>query len=399
MKIAVVGPHQIHLANSKKVITTNVTFLLLLEKARPFFDNMLLICREDRTDKKPKLHQISDEMFDVSAFKAGKNSKYISLLIDAPIIFIKIFVILFSNRRKLDVIWLSDMRIVGILSYMISRFLGLKAFFYIRGDNVKEANSRLKSEHKSITFVKRIGIKIEFSITKILVNRTMTFVCGDELYKIYKKPKNEVYTFISSLIDEEDILTRPKRVNNSGNISLLFVGRITKYKGLKTLLDALLYLTKNKANKKRNIYLSIVGGGPDENRIRDIVKKYNLSKIVSFRGYISDRKSILAIYDDCDIFIIPSVTEGTPKTIPEAMAKGLPIIATNVGAMPYMVKNGETGLIVEPGDSRQLQNAVQWLIDNPSDYERMSANSLNNVKEFTAGNQFKKMIKKISAKL
>jgi glycosyltransferase involved in cell wall biosynthesis len=72
-----------------------------------------------------------------------------------------------------------------------------------------------------------------------------------------------------------------------------------------------------------------------------------------------------------DVFVLPSLSEGCPNTLLEAMAAGRPIVATKTGAIPEIIRDGENGLLVDPGDSDQIRDAVLYLLDHPKKAEAM----------------------------
>jgi len=71
--------------------------------------------------------------------------------------------------------------------------------------------------------------------------------------------------------------------------------------------------------------------------------------------------------------VLPSLADAAPRVIPEAMACGRPVIATNVGGIPTEMKDGESGFLVDPANERQLAEKIKYLIDNPAEAERMGA--------------------------
>ena len=80
-----------------------------------------------------------------------------------------------------------------------------------------------------------------------------------------------------------------------------------------------------------------------------------------------------SIYAAIDIFVLPSLNEGLPMTILEAMAASRPVIATRVGAVPSVIRDGETGLLVDPGDIHGLRSAIARLLSQPDVCRRIGA--------------------------
>ena len=166
---------------------------------------------------------------------------------------------------------------------------------------------------------------------------------------------------------------------------ILFVGRISPEKGLHNLLDAF----KKVVEQYPNTQLEIVGPEwqaprnfivdlSDDSRISELTCFYNgtdylsklkgklshaLMKKVKFSGLVPHNE-LPNHYSSADIFVHPSFADWFPKSIVEAMASGLPVVATDVGGIPEAVINGETGLLVRPGDVSSLANAILDLLRN-----------------------------------
>ena len=81
--------------------------------------------------------------------------------------------------------------------------------------------------------------------------------------------------------------------------------------------------------------------------------------------FFGHRDDVPALLRESDIFVLPSRSEAFPNGLIEAMAAGLPVVATAVGGIVELVRHGENGLLVRPGDSRDLANAIQQLVDDP----------------------------------
>ena len=395
MRIAVISSEQVQKAEDG-VYSTNSTFFQLLQKATNHFDELTVICRHDRKDKKKKLFRLSLDLFDVLTFKAGIKNKYVSIVVESPLIFAKLLINVYRNRTRIDVIWIPEIRMVGAIAYLVAKILKIPAFFYLRGNNFKEAKDRNTTKPTFVRSIYSVGIYLEYILGKLLVNKTLTFVCGEELYAMYKTQNNKVCRFVSSLIEKDNISAHAKSISGKLNINLLFVGRLVKYKGLEYLIKALPSIVQRYSKETRRPHLIIVGKGDDETRLKEIINQNDISEYVSFRGYITDRNTLYSIYDECDILIIPSLTEGTPKIIPEAMARGLPIIATNVGGLPYMIKDGEAGIIVESANSREIGESIKYIVEQPIVYSKMSLSALKRALSYTSDKQFTMMIKKIS---
>jgi glycosyltransferase involved in cell wall biosynthesis len=114
----------------------------------------------------------------------------------------------------------------------------------------------------------------------------------------------------------------------------------------------------------------IVGEGPDRNEIEGMIQRFGLQSNVILAGQHSDMPGI---YAAMDVFVLPSLNEGLPMTILEAMAASRPVIATRVGAIPRVIQDGETGLLMDPGDTDGLRNALARLLADSDLCSRLGA--------------------------
>lgn len=138
------------------------------------------------------------------------------------------------------------------------------------------------------------------------------------------------------------------------------VGRIQDVKNHSGLIDAFILLQKRLPTAK--IRLAIVGDGPLLPALKKKVASAGLEEFVWLPG---SRTDIAETIRDFDVFVLPSIAEGTPVTILEAMASGLPVIATRVGGIPEVVRHNETGILVPPADTHALANAMATYYQHP----------------------------------
>jgi glycosyltransferase involved in cell wall biosynthesis len=147
-------------------------------------------------------------------------------------------------------------------------------------------------------------------------------------------------------------------LKDEGSIVVGVVARLDLQKGFEYLLRAARELCKMFPDLK----IVIAGEGPDRNRIEEMIQQYGLQSSVVLAG---QQSNMPAVYAAMDIFVLPSLNEGLPMTVLEAMAASKPVIATRVGAIPSVIRDGENGLLVAPKDSEGLRNAVASLLNDP----------------------------------
>jgi glycosyltransferase involved in cell wall biosynthesis len=156
------------------------------------------------------------------------------------------------------------------------------------------------------------------------------------------------------------------------------VGRLTEQKGHSDLLAALQVV-----RREQPVQLVIVGEGPLRSRLQTQVEDLMLTGAVQFLGY---RQDIPAILSHLDLFVLPSYWEGFPTVLLEAMARGVPVVATNVSGSRELVVDDETGRLIEPGDREALANAIIDLLLNPEKAERLASAAQQRADGFTIQN-------------
>ncbi len=146
-----------------------------------------------------------------------------------------------------------------------------------------------------------------------------------------------------------------------GEMLLVVVARLIEIKGIQHLLTALSLLPEE---MRRKIHLRLCGTGPYEAELRRQAEQVGMTAQVEFSGLVS-YEEIPARLHEADLFVLPSLQEGLPLSLLEAMASGLPVVATTVGGIPGMVKDGENGLLVPAADPTALRDALVRLLTNP----------------------------------
>jgi len=181
-------------------------------------------------------------------------------------------------------------------------------------------------------------------------------------------------------------IARDKIPNSKFQIpNSILIGTIANFyptKGLPYLIEA-----AAKLKIKHDFQIVIVGDGIERAYLESLITKYNLEENIILAGQIPDAAKYLKAFD---IFILPSVKEGLPYALLEAMAAGLPIVATSVGGIPEMIENGRDGLLVASKNPEELATAIEKLIDNPTLRETLGQNAKEKIeKEFSLSRMLK----------
>lgn len=165
---------------------------------------------------------------------------------------------------------------------------------------------------------------------------------------------------------------------NNKNKIILFVGALEYVKGPQILIKVLPSLIK----KFPDIRVIIIGAGSLLNELTDTVKLKHLEKYVHFTG-ILPQTQLKFYYAASDICVIPSYSESFCNVILESMICGVPIIASNVGGIIDIVKDGENGVLFQPGNEMQFRNQICELLEDESKRKELILRGLEFVKQYS----------------
>jgi glycosyltransferase involved in cell wall biosynthesis len=141
---------------------------------------------------------------------------------------------------------------------------------------------------------------------------------------------------------------------------ILCIGRLSKEKAQMDMVGAILHLRKTRPNLA--VRLMILGDGPERERIRQAIQSAGLEKNVTLAGHLKD---LTPYYEAADVVAIPSLSEGSPNVLLEAMAFGVPVVATRVGGIPEIVAHEETALLAPAQDVVAMAAGIDRLLSDP----------------------------------
>jgi len=172
---------------------------------------------------------------------------------------------------------------------------------------------------------------------------------------------------------------------------MLFVGRVVYQKGLDLLLNALTGLTDTPWK------LSIVGDGPRLAWLKNRATELKLGDRITFEGW-QTREALPHIYHQANLFVYPSRHEGMPNALLEAMASGLPAVATRIAGNEELIEEGRTGLLIPPDDSLALQAILRNILGDAKLRERMGGAARQRAKTLYSwegvGEEYLKLLEK-----
>jgi len=174
-------------------------------------------------------------------------------------------------------------------------------------------------------------------------------------------------------------VTRNKETTHTRQ--LLYVGRLRAEKGILIILKALDILVNEQ--QSTDLQLNIFGDGDEVyiNELRAFIQEKDMAGIVTFHGKVP-QDELIEYYDRSHILLVPSLwQEPFGLVIAEAMARGLPVIASDAGGPAEIITHGVDGLLVPPGDEQALVSAIKRLLEDPDECERLSKAALRTVQD------------------
>ncbi|MCL4401857.1 MAG: glycosyltransferase [Acidobacteria bacterium] len=169
---------------------------------------------------------------------------------------------------------------------------------------------------------------------------------------------NSILPFVAPPAREVAALRTRLEIPDQAKV-ILTVGRLSREKGHLDLLDAVALLRRR--HPALSFRLVLAGEGPERDSIERRLAALGLSGAVLLAGHQADVRPYYAM---ADLFVLPSHSEGSPNALLEAMAAGIPVVATSVGGVPEIARHGETALLVERGSAGQMAGAIERLLED-----------------------------------
>ena len=250
---------------------------------------------------------------------------------------------------------------------------------------VLHKTKQVRTQHTTfITLNSSDGIKMRFYRKLDIITAKMF---TDKVIAVSKHISRQVSTRIGkdrvvaihNFVDPQKVLSEssykePKNWNDEGFFLIGTAGRLVEVKGYDYFIKA----AKLVCNECRNIKFIIVGSGPLYGTLRTQIASAGISDRVILTGFRNDAKHIIK---SLSVFVMPSLYEGISMALLEALALGKPVIATNVGGIPEMIKNGYNGILIEARNEKMLYEKCMYLYGHKNAREFLTKNALKSDKD------------------
>jgi glycosyltransferase involved in cell wall biosynthesis len=192
---------------------------------------------------------------------------------------------------------------------------------------------------------------------------------ASEASRFYHLPKDKIAVIYNGVNPSYSPDGNAREVENE-NQMILFVGRLIWRKGAKFIIDAMPQILAEYPDAK----LFLVGHGEQEKILKKHVNELRIENSVFFLGKISDEE-LFHLYQETNVYVQPSLYEPLGIAIMEAMSMGKPVVASRTGGIQELIKGGEEGILVEPGNSLQLGKAILDVFSDSSFGKKMGDNA------------------------
>ncbi|MBN1352368.1 glycosyltransferase [candidate division KSB1 bacterium] len=285
------------------------------------------------------------------------------------------------RREKIDIVQ-TTLFYADIIGAIAAKLAGVSAV--ISWETVSHSQNYMHSRwHRRIAY--KFAMKVVFKIAAVSAEVKAS------LLKLRKIEASKVqiihYGVDTEKFRKQNFSHKRKELGINGATTVLgVVGRLEPVKGHKYLIDALAGVI----GKFPDTVCIFVGGGEFRDELELQAEKLALKEHVIFLGFRDDVFELLNIFD---IFILPSVSEGLPNVLLEAMSCSVPAIATSVGGIPEVISHGQNGLLVPPENSAKLNAAILDLLADPQERIQIGMRARKTVQDaFSVDKQVEKFV-------
>lgn len=286
-----------------------------------------------------------------------------------------------AKKRKFDICHVFFGIPSGPIGYRLKKKYGIPYVVRLGGGDIPGAQKRYAFIYKLV------GMPLR----KIWKNADAVIANSEGLLLRAKKfSESANFKIISNGVDEKYYNKRPRNDRNQEVIRILFVSRLIEGKGIQYVIPAMKRINE-KSEKK--VLLDIVGDGPYKDALSHVINECDVGEYVTLYGQ-KRKNELLEFYNQADLFILPSISEGMPNVVLEAMSMGLPIVMTPCEGSKELVTNN--GIIAS---IETFQDTMLELILNEDKRKNMGMNSRNNILKYFTWNitarQYETLFEKI----
>ena len=337
-----------------------------LEAIRSYFHKTVLFARVFESEPPAGFYRIPPAGLEIVHLPAPSNEA--SNLITLPLVLTRSW----KYMKGLDVIHARMPDYTGIIGALLGRIHGIPVFCQVIADwNIEAQKTPVRKKYFLGLLLKLDYYFYDF-LERLTCRGKLVFAQGESCFNKHKR-SSDCHLVLSTSHSATDVVIPLDRFRGK-TYRILTVARLTGVKNLQLLIRALAALAE--VRNESNWRLDIVGSGPRREELAALAVTLGVRSQTVFHGQVARGEMLWDFYDRADVFVLPSRSEGTPKVLLEAMARGVPVIASNVGGIPTTVGNNERGLLFGDNDLGDLVSKLQKLAaDDRLRYQLVTAAS------------------------
>lgn len=367
--------------------STDEPFLRFIEAFAEVYGRITLLVRIE--DGEPGSYPVDPDKFRVVELPPFEQFNPVGLWRTWP----RLRAIFAAEIPRHGAVWVGGPHVVGWGLLHLCAAFGVPCFTVIRQNLVEIVHYKTHGVRRWPALLVAWWLEGQF---RRLASRVPTFTVGHRMFQAYGGERRPtVHELYVNLLRDSDIPAAPPPGVEGAVKSLLWVGRMSAEKGLPVLFRALV----EPALSRADVTLTLVGSGPQEAELRRLMERLGLQERVRFAGYVPFGAELARFYEEATLFVLPSLTEGFPQVLLEAMAAGVPCVVSAVSGIPFFVADGRDGVLVPPGDAAALAAAIAALVDDGPRCRAIAAAGLEKVRAHSLERERERMVHAIAKQL
>lgn len=275
---------------------------------------------------------------------------------------------------KVDVVYC---RVPDPFSWMPALLFKKKTIMHFVGDTIDatQHNEKWSWLKKKVMIT---GYLPDYWLTLQAAKRSKVYTNGHHLADKLKKHRIKAIPVISSTVSEKDLHDSFKALPiEKGIVNITYIGYVRFAKGMNCLME----FCKRLKNENIHFHFHLVGGGEMFDDVKAFIERAGLSDKVTMYGHIDDKANMNEILRNSDLFFFPSLSEGSPRVVIEAMAQGTPVMSTPVGSLPTTFEDGKTIRFFGFDDAEKALEIVKEYLNDPIPFEAQRQQAYRMVSE------------------
>lgn len=352
----------------------------------PYFHRVVLVCHVLSAPPREGDYAVDDPRITFAALPATRNE--LDVLLSIP-------EMLRRGRRALEGVDLVHARMpdyTGIVGAYLARKSGIPCFHQIVDDWREQGEKISPYRKRGLGLFLKAHLYLYDYFERRISAGQLVFAQGKSCYEKHA-PFSDCHLVVSSSHHDEDIVPHKPRFL-SPPFQILNVARMNSVKNQQLLIRALVFLRDGNEDWR----LTLAGDGPQRASLEALTKQLGLEDVVRFTGMVRHGTILWKFFDEADVFVLTSRSEGTPKVILEAMARDLPVVAPRVSGIPTLIEDGECGLLFEDNDLKGLLGCIQRIREERILRERIAAKASAFAREHTIERETVRIIDAVFSK-